>query len=274
MVEKHNQAMQQAIKACIEKQTDWYEVLDSIAMSFRGSQHCSTRKSPYEMMYGKQMLLPIQLRTNPHHMPPTSTPKSETTEENENKDDAEGDNAEPSLPLPSQEEIFDHLMVTRDRIHKSAGINILEAQDTQKRNYDRRHGGIADLEVGDKILKEEQVQKARKGGKLVLPWEGPYTITKVHDNGNYTVKNKHGVTLTRKVPCDQVKLYLERKRPPIEVEELLQLAETNVSSENDENSTLPTSPKKKKKRKITSKKTPKKTPKKKKVKRAEIEGNI
>ena len=225
MVERHNKTMQQCIKACIEdRQEDWVTVLDSIAMSLRGSQQGSTNKTPFEMMYGRQMLLPIQLRTKPLHM--------------QTNDCDDGD--ETDAPIPSQEEILDHMLQTRDRIHKAAGINILIAQEKQKAAYDERHKGVSDLQVGDEILKEEQVQKGRKGGKLVNPWEGPYTIDQVHDNGTYTIRNGKGERLKRKVPCDQVKKYLKENRKLDKATKSFQLSELIDSRNKANKSQTPT----------------------------------
>ena len=63
LVEKQNSTTTSALKACLNQQEDWYKTLDPIAFSFRGSKHCSTGRTPFEMMFGHQMLLPVELCT-------------------------------------------------------------------------------------------------------------------------------------------------------------------------------------------------------------------
>ena len=68
LVEKQNASTSQSLRACIKDQVDWYHFLDSIAFSFRASQHHSTGKTPFEMMFGHSPLLHIQLKTRPYYM--------------------------------------------------------------------------------------------------------------------------------------------------------------------------------------------------------------
>ena len=42
LVEKQNASTSQSLRACVKDQEDWYHLLDSIAFSFRASQHHST----------------------------------------------------------------------------------------------------------------------------------------------------------------------------------------------------------------------------------------
>ena len=51
--------------------------------------------------------------------------------------------------------------------------------------------------------------KQRKGDRMAPNWTGPYTIIKVHKNGNYTVKNSKGEVLTTKMCASNVKLWQE-----------------------------------------------------------------
>ena len=68
LMEKQNASNSQSLRACIKDQEDWYHPLDSITFSFRVSQHHSTGKTSFEMMFGHLSLLPIQLKTRPYYM--------------------------------------------------------------------------------------------------------------------------------------------------------------------------------------------------------------
>ena len=63
LVEKQNSMTTIALKECLNQQEDWCRALDPIAFSFRGSKHCSTGRTPFEIMFGVQMLLPVELCT-------------------------------------------------------------------------------------------------------------------------------------------------------------------------------------------------------------------
>ena len=102
LVEKQNSMMTNALKACLNQQEDWYKALDPIAFSFRGSKHCLTGRTPFEMMFGHQMLLPVELRTRQLLM------QKEHTANNWQEDGS-------SYPL--QEEILEVMTNIREQIH-------------------------------------------------------------------------------------------------------------------------------------------------------------
>ena len=63
LVEKQNSVITNALKACLSQQEDWYRALDPITFSFRGSKYCSTHRTPFEMIFGHQMVIPVELCT-------------------------------------------------------------------------------------------------------------------------------------------------------------------------------------------------------------------
>ena len=111
LVEKQNSMMTNALKACLNQ--DWYKALDPIAFSFRGSKHCSTGRTPFEMMFGRQMLLPVELRTRQLLMQKEHTANSWQ---------------ETGSSYPSQEEILEVMTNIRGQIHNVAAKNISKAQ--------------------------------------------------------------------------------------------------------------------------------------------------
>ena len=110
---------------------------------------------------------------------------------------------------PSQEEILDVMTDIREKIHNVVAKNILKAQARQGKNYNLWHKGES-LKVGDKIMKKNKKAEQRKGDKLGPRWLGPYMITAVHENGNYTVANpKTGKVLATRCPQSEYKLYID-----------------------------------------------------------------
>ena len=194
LVEKQNSMMTNALKACLNQQEDWYKALDPIAFSFRGSKHCSTGRTPFEMMFGCQMLLPVELRTRQLLMQKEHT--ANNWQEN-------------GSSYPSQEEILKVMTNIREQIHNVVAKNISKAQACQAKNYNLRHQGET-LKVWDKIMKKNKKAEQRKGDKLGPRWLGPYLITAVHDNGNYMVADpKTGKVLATRCLQSECKLYID-----------------------------------------------------------------
>ena len=97
----------------------------------------------------------------------------------------------------------------REKIQNVAAKNISKAQARQTKNYNLRHKGET-LKVGDKIMKKNKKAEQRKGDKLGPRWLGPYLITAVHDNGNYTVDDpKTGKVLATRCLQSKCKLYID-----------------------------------------------------------------
>ena len=201
MVEKANSTTTNRLKACINEQQDWLGLLDSLAMAYRASEHSSTRKSPYEMMTGSQMRLPIDLASNPFR----SGGAVDQDEQCDPDTDCDSENVQSTRNF--DEIVSAHQALRRD-IHNEAAANIVHAQARQAKNYDARHRGTP-LSVGDKILHYNTKASQRKGDKLAARWLGPYTIVEVHDNGNLTVQDHFGKVLATRFCSSHVKLYID-----------------------------------------------------------------
>ena len=196
MIEHLNRMMTQCLCACIDEQKDWIIVLQSIAMSYRSTCHESTGKSPYEVMFGCTMRLPFELKTNPF----TGIPKH-----------VHNDDLGEIFPEDSEQEIVDKFNTIdkiRGVIHNAASDEIARSQLKQAKYYDSGHCG-SKLSVGDKVLHYNHKAAQWQGDKTAPKWIGPYTIVKVHDKGNYTVKDKNGKQLATKVCTSNLKLWQE-----------------------------------------------------------------
>ena len=163
-------------------------------MAYRVGVHASTGKSPYEVMFGLRMRMHVHLLTQPY-------------------DDVDGDpdsdeDVEIDEDMRPYEEIFSELENVCQLIHQSCAANISTSQAWQAKDYDARHRG-APLQVRDLIMNYNTKAKQSKGDRMALNWTGPYTIIKVHRNGNYCVKNSKGEPLMTKMCASNVKLWQE-----------------------------------------------------------------
>ena len=65
IVERCHQMMESVIKKCMDRQEDWYDMLNSVLLGMRSQVHSSTGYSPIRMLYNKDPLLPFQLPQKP-----------------------------------------------------------------------------------------------------------------------------------------------------------------------------------------------------------------
>ena len=63
------------------------------------------------------------------------------------------------------------------KIIQTAKENILIAQQKQKERYDRKHCVGGAYKLGAKVLLRDFTRRKRKGGKMDLKWQEPYTLS-------------------------------------------------------------------------------------------------
>ena len=91
-----------------------------------------------------------------------------------------------------------------------AKVNIANAQERYKCNYDKRFENREVFKMGDLVLLENQRNKNRKGGKRDVKYSGPYTIMEISVQGNCTLKHKSGGSAKKKYPLAHLKRYHKR----------------------------------------------------------------
>ena len=121
--------------------------MDTCVYAYNTSKHESSRFSPFDIMFGRLAVLPIDLQT--HHV----DKKTFVIEKND-------------------ADIEEHLK-DRRKILDTAKTNILAAQKRQKEQYDRKHSNPDIFKNGALVLKDMK-RKKRAGGKMDLKWLGPY----------------------------------------------------------------------------------------------------
>lgn len=115
------------MKVTNEKHNDWDNHIQSILFAYRVSVQSSTKKSPFEMLFGAKPRLPIDV-------------ECPTREDIDPEADYENSIANRMV------EISDRLVKTRQE-----GLqNLAKAQETQKRQYDVKHQGTF-YDIGDKV---------------------------------------------------------------------------------------------------------------------------
>ena len=160
-VERANRSILQMLSTYVnERATDWDEHLPFVMSAYRSTAHASTGCTPYSMVFGREMTLPVDL------MYPTA---AETADH-------------PNCPSEYVEWVRKSLATAHDfaraTLHKSA--------TRQKRGYDARAKARPPFNVGDKV--RYYYPPAKQGNKMAAPWKGPFTILKQVTDVDYRIQ--------------------------------------------------------------------------------------
>lgn len=159
-VERMNAVIAQGIRVYLdEHQERWSTFLPGILMAYRSAPATqSTKYSPYFMVFGREMMLPIDVAL----LPKTSM----------------GINAQEHI-----REILENLESTR----KIARDNMEEAQKRYKDRYDRSVKKPT-FQIGDQVLVYNPHTPKGKVSKLMKKWTGPYYITQHGPNHTFKIR--------------------------------------------------------------------------------------
>ena len=167
-----------------EKKENWDTFLDTCVFAYNTSRHESTLHTPFEVMFGRQATLPVDV---------------EMEGESQLLPDATvGDDYENAM-----EDILSH----RRDICQKVKENIVKAQIKQKEAYDRKHACPSSFKIGDVVLKKDNRRKKRKGGKLDPKWVGPYTIIGDLGKGSYRLELVEDPEFIERANGSHLKIY-------------------------------------------------------------------
>ncbi len=186
LCERMNGTTIAALKKTVEEEAeDWYRLLDTVAYSYRATKHRATGLSPFEVLFGRKMGLPINLINNPEEEEEDLTLEQAMELEKQLK------NAQEEV---SQPEVLEAAKVVQKEIFDSVSKNICKEQNIQKNYFDKQHKGGKPLEVGTKVYRRNLTHAGHKGGKMDFSFLGPYTIVAVDgEKSVYTLQDDKGI---------------------------------------------------------------------------------
>jgi hypothetical protein len=182
-VERANSTLAQTLRAYIEKdQMNWPSLLPSIMMAFRATPCTETTGfSPYELLFGKNMHLPVDT---------TLIPK-------------------PSLGKDA-EQYFTDLIAKLKMSQEIAKENMVEKQIKAKDRFDR--GAKApSFKVGDTVLLTQEKVPQGLSPKLNVKWDGPYRIMELGPHYTYILNHIKTNKIYKYANAARLKLYHERQ---------------------------------------------------------------
>ena len=147
---------------------NWDEYVPYAIMAYRAMPHCSTKYSPYYMVFGRDMRLPIEDDWKPH---------------SNDKNSGENDYEEP-------------VRILAKRLHeanKVAGQQSKLSHDTAKRYYDRQVK-LEQFNEGDLVYLHDPTHKRSKARKFSYQYKGPFEVEKKISPLIYKVRMADGTS--------------------------------------------------------------------------------
>ena len=160
-VERTNSTLAQILRSYIgANQSDWVNLLPCALMSLR-SKPCteSTGFSPYQLLFGKEMEIPIDTAL----VPKTSLPQS-------------------------TQDYLSNLISRLKKVKNQAKEKQLEQQAKSKNRYDLK-AKIPKFKVGDSVLLKREKFDTGMSSKLSQKWLGPYEIIELGPSFTYKIRH-------------------------------------------------------------------------------------
>ena len=141
----------------------WDEQLDYSMMAFRSSVHSSTEHTPFELMFGREMRIPMDVMMGSGPM------------NNES----------------SYSQFVADLQGNLEAAYRDVRLSIKIAQRRQKDAYDK---GVRHMvfEAGDLVLRYDPQLEPAEANKFHRQWEGPYEIVEQVTDVTNLVKKARG----------------------------------------------------------------------------------
>ena len=164
LTERFNRTLISMLKIFVnQNQDDWDLLLNKLAFAYRTTVNRMTGQTPFEMVYGRQPKLPIDLFF-PNEAEPIELDHGEYVKE-----------------------VKERLTLMFELVQLDKQVKL----DKSKIAYDRKVRGC-DYEVGDKAWLINSEKKKGVSPKLMKAWKGPYEIIEKLGPVNYKIKFVNG----------------------------------------------------------------------------------
>ncbi|KAK3725843.1 hypothetical protein QZH41_014068 [Actinostola sp. cb2023] len=192
-IENFHRTLKSMIKTRVEEEPDrWDEHMEFCLMAYRSSVHSSTGHTPYELMFGREMRIPVDVMIG-------MVPEDESSE------------------CPYSESVSE-LRNKLAKGYEDVRTNLQAAQRRQKDAFDKgvRH---TVYEPGDLVLRYSPQLTPGEASKFHRNWQGPYTIVERITEITYRIRKLDNNTRrkTLVVHFNNLRLYkrkTEAQAPP------------------------------------------------------------
>ncbi|CAF4416553.1 unnamed protein product [Rotaria sp. Silwood2] len=174
-VERFNSTMDAKISALSNLQkTDWDDQLPFVTFNYNTTIHASTKQIPFEMMYGRTPILPLDYQDN-------------------------------NVTLSYDPEHSKKLNQFLAKVNEQAKQNIIKNQARYKERYDRNRSDPS-YQIGDLVL----VKTLNIRHKFDIRYEGPFRIIRKLTSKTFIIQHIKKPTLYRQVTTDVLLSIFER----------------------------------------------------------------
>lgn len=162
-VERFNRTLLAMLSQWTENEAEWDEHLESVMLAYRSAKHSSTGFTPYFLMFGREVRLPIELEWG---VP----------------------DVQMGIGQRREGEYVRRLREGLEKAHNLTRQRLGSAHLRQKEQYDRRCHG-APFEEGERVWLHVPATKRGKCRKFHRPWVGPFQVIKRLSDVTYRVRN-------------------------------------------------------------------------------------
>ena len=184
--ESSNKILIKLIKKKVEDNTRrWHELLPEALWAHRISRHGATKVTPYELVFGQEAVIPVEVNLN-------------------------------ALRIAKQSDLsaVDFYNLMMDNIDEVADKRLaaLKAIERDKLRVARAYNKkvkLKNFQIGDLVWKVILPigSKDRKFGKWYPSWEGPFRIARIVPGNSYLVESIQGTLLPRALNGKYLKKY-------------------------------------------------------------------
>ncbi|OMJ26287.1 hypothetical protein AYI69_g4028 [Smittium culicis] len=189
MVERGHQPIIDALsKYCEENYSDWELMLPKVLWADRVTVKRTTGYSPYELVYGRECLLPVEYNYSTWFTLPWK--ESMTTEE---------------LLVIRMKQLSE-----KEEFLKEASKGIINSRNKAKEYFESNHRIRSEiLKPGTLVLLHNTHLLKSTANKLRNRWRGPYKILESRKNGSYILAELNGVKLRNTQPGARIKEFFQ-----------------------------------------------------------------
>ena len=188
--ESSNMILIKLVKKKIEENPKrWHEVLSEALWAHRISRHGSTKVTPFELVYGQETVLPVEVNLDAYRLAKQNDLSAVDYHD---------------LMMDNIDEVTDKRLKALKEIEKDK-LRVARAYNKKVK--------LKSFQVGDLVWKTilPLGMKSNKFGKWSPSWEGPYKIIKVISGNSYMVETVQGERLPRAINGR----YLEKFYPSV-----------------------------------------------------------
>ena len=176
LVERFNRTLLSMLAtAAVEQPFDWESQLRRLCLAYNTSVHPTTGKTPFLLMFGRQVRMPVDV------MYGTFTPQ-------------------PSTVPQYVADLRSNLEAAYQRVRDRMGRKL----DRQKEVYDRKAHGEP-FEQGDLVWLHTSAVPRGRSKKLHCPWSGPFSIVRRLSDAVYRIQHTKARRQRRVVHFDRLK---------------------------------------------------------------------